>query len=265
MTDSTSLKLWSCRVGPPGVVTVVVAKWKTRITAVCSHWSWLLWVICVAWISLPWDATFANNVQFSRHTVDGAFDGARETPRSVFAADGDGNTDIVGAGDRGAYADFGQISWWENQSRPTVSRGAGSLSALKTSTGWNNTSRAKVSPTGWKTVTCCGSGSRPRCSRLTGARRSGSTVYRRVMRRIGFVTPSSRLWASTAETSQSNTAFGDGEPFPDEIVCEVRGAIWQTTEVVKMEPTDILLLDNHLIQHGRTPYEGTRKHFIALT
>ena len=68
----------------------------------------------------------------------------------------------------------------------------------------------------------------------------------------------------TAEMSQSDTAFGDGEPFSDDIICQVRAAIWRTSEVVKMEPTDIIVLDNHRVQHGRMAYVGTRKHFVAL-
>ena len=68
----------------------------------------------------------------------------------------------------------------------------------------------------------------------------------------------------TREMVQSDTAYGDGEPFPEEVTAMVRGAIWQTTELVKLEPTDILVLDNFIAQHGRLSYHGTRKHHVAL-
>ena len=70
---------------------------------------------------------------------------------------------------------------------------------------------------------------------------------------------------ATRETIQSDTAYGGGEPFSEDIIATVRGAHWQTTELVKLEPTDIIILDNHLAQHGRLAYHGVRKHHVALS
>lgn len=67
------------------------------------------------------------------------------------------------------------------------------------------------------------------------------------------------------QACQSDTAYGDtGELFPAEITAMVRGAIWRTTELVRMEPTDVIVLDNNLIQHGRMHYRGERHHLIAV-
>ncbi len=67
-----------------------------------------------------------------------------------------------------------------------------------------------------------------------------------------------------ADEIQGNTTFGDGEPIPKETILQIRGAIWRTTEVLKMEPGDVILLNNHLFQHGRMHYCGSRKHFVYL-
>ena len=68
----------------------------------------------------------------------------------------------------------------------------------------------------------------------------------------------------TRDTAPSDTTYGDGEPFGDTLPVRVRGALWHSTELVKLEPGDVLLLDNYLSQHGRMPYQGVRQHHVAL-
>lgn len=72
------------------------------------------------------------------------------------------------------------------------------------------------------------------------------------------------LMGYTRETCQSDTAYGDGAAFAEDIRIMVRAALWQTTEVVKMEASDVLLLDNNIMQHGRMAYRGNRRHLAAL-
>lgn len=72
------------------------------------------------------------------------------------------------------------------------------------------------------------------------------------------------LMGYTRDTCQSDTAYGDGEPFAEDIRIMVRAALWQTAEVVRMEATDVLLLDNNIVQHGRMAYRGNRRHLAAL-
>lgn len=65
--------------------------------------------------------------------------------------------------------------------------------------------------------------------------------------------------------TQSDTAYGDtGEPFSEDITGTVRAAIWKTTELIALDPGDVIVLDNNLIQHGRMPYEGTRRHLVSV-
>ena len=77
--------------------------------------------------------------------------------------------------------------------------------------------------------------------------------------------PVFRAMGATRETIQSDTTYAGGEPFSDEIIATVRAAIWQTTELVRLEPSDIIILDNHLAQHGRLAYQGERRHHVALS
>ena len=64
---------------------------------------------------------------------------------------------------------------------------------------------------------------------------------------------------------QGDTTYGDtGAAFPRAVKGLVRGAIWETTALVRLEATDLLLLDNNIMQHGRMPYGGTRDHLVAV-
>jgi hypothetical protein len=76
--------------------------------------------------------------------------------------------------------------------------------------------------------------------------------------------PESERMGYTRETCQSDTAYGDGEPFPEDVRTMVRAAIWQSTEVIMLEPSDVIVLDNNIMQHGRIAYQGTRRHLAAL-
>ena len=76
--------------------------------------------------------------------------------------------------------------------------------------------------------------------------------------------PESVKMGYTRETCQSDTAYGDGEPFNEAIRIMVRSAIWRTTELVRLSPGEVILLDNNLYQHGRMAYRGTRTHLAAL-
>jgi hypothetical protein len=76
--------------------------------------------------------------------------------------------------------------------------------------------------------------------------------------------PDAHRMGYTRENCQSDTAYGDGEPFPEDARTMVRAAIWQSTEVLMLEPADVIVLDNNIMQHGRMSYRGTRRHLAAL-
>ena len=79
-----------------------------------------------------------------------------------------------------------------------------------------------------------------------------------------LLNPDSEKFGYTLDTVQSDTAYGDGEPFPWDVPIMVRAAIWQTTEYLRMAPGDIIVLNNNIMQHGRMAYTGNRQHFAAL-
>ncbi|MCX4030109.1 TauD/TfdA family dioxygenase [Endozoicomonas sp. SM1973] len=69
----------------------------------------------------------------------------------------------------------------------------------------------------------------------------------------------------TEEGLPRNTYFGDGSPIPPETLDHIRSAFDQNITFFDWEKDDVLLLDNMLVSHGRTPYEGDRKVTVCMT
>ncbi|MGB8953798.1 MAG: TauD/TfdA family dioxygenase [Tumebacillaceae bacterium] len=61
-----------------------------------------------------------------------------------------------------------------------------------------------------------------------------------------------------------NTFYGDGTPIPDEIVDIVRDAYDQEKVVFPWQRGDVAMLDNMLVAHGRSPFQGSRKTLVAM-
>ncbi|HWS86564.1 MAG TPA: TauD/TfdA family dioxygenase [Pyrinomonadaceae bacterium] len=61
-----------------------------------------------------------------------------------------------------------------------------------------------------------------------------------------------------------NTYYGDGGVIEDEVVEEIRQAYDAETVAFRWERGDLLLLDNMLVAHGRRPYTGARKVYVAM-
>ena len=61
-----------------------------------------------------------------------------------------------------------------------------------------------------------------------------------------------------------NTYYGDGGVIEDGVAEEIRAAYDAETVAFRWERGDLLVLDNMLAAHGRRPYTGGRKVFVAM-
>jgi hypothetical protein len=61
-----------------------------------------------------------------------------------------------------------------------------------------------------------------------------------------------------------NTYYGDGTPIDDSIIAEIREAYRQETILFPWQHGDLLMLDNMLVAHGRSPFVGPRKILVAM-
>jgi alpha-ketoglutarate-dependent taurine dioxygenase len=59
--------------------------------------------------------------------------------------------------------------------------------------------------------------------------------------------------------------FGDGTPIPDALLDEVRAAATALTVAFPWERGDLLMIDNMLTMHGRSPFTGARKILVAMS
>ncbi|MFE1744010.1 TauD/TfdA family dioxygenase [Coleofasciculus sp. H7-2] len=61
-----------------------------------------------------------------------------------------------------------------------------------------------------------------------------------------------------------NTYYGDGSPIEPEVLEEIRSAYRQETVMFPWQAGDILMLDNMLTAHGRTPFVGSRQVVVGM-
>jgi len=61
-----------------------------------------------------------------------------------------------------------------------------------------------------------------------------------------------------------NCYYGDGTPIEDSVMAEILGVYRELSAPIPWEPGDVLLLDNMLTAHGRSPYLGERKLLVAM-
>lgn len=61
-----------------------------------------------------------------------------------------------------------------------------------------------------------------------------------------------------------NTYFADGSPIPDQMLDEVRAVLDAETVSFLWEKGDVLMLDNMLAAHARSPFKGPRKVVVAM-
>ncbi|CAN7399060.1 TauD/TfdA family dioxygenase [Variovorax paradoxus] len=66
------------------------------------------------------------------------------------------------------------------------------------------------------------------------------------------------------ENVPRNTFFADGSTISDEIFDEVRAVLDAETVAFPWEEGDVLMLDNMLVAHARSPFKGPRKVIVAM-
>lgn len=66
------------------------------------------------------------------------------------------------------------------------------------------------------------------------------------------------------EELPGNAYYGDGSPIEDSVLDEIREAYWQAAVTFPWRSGDVLMLDNMLLAHARTPYSGTRRVAVAM-
>lgn len=72
------------------------------------------------------------------------------------------------------------------------------------------------------------------------------------------------LAALDEEELPRNAYYGDGSPIEDSVLEAVRAAYQACTVEFPWQTGDVLLLDNMLVAHGRSPYRGPRKILVAM-
>jgi alpha-ketoglutarate-dependent taurine dioxygenase len=59
--------------------------------------------------------------------------------------------------------------------------------------------------------------------------------------------------------------FGDGSPIPDEDVAAIHGAYAEAAIEVEWKASDLLVVDNEWLAHGRRPFTGPRRVVVAMS
>lgn len=68
----------------------------------------------------------------------------------------------------------------------------------------------------------------------------------------------------TPEDLPRNAYYGDGSPIEDDVLEAIRQVYQQETIIFPWQEGDVLLLDNMLATHGRTPFAGSRKVVVGM-
>ena len=68
-----------------------------------------------------------------------------------------------------------------------------------------------------------------------------------------------------AEGMPRNAYYGDGTPIEDSIVETIRGLYEANSTRFRWQRGDLLIVDNFLLTHGRSPFKGPRKVCVAMS
>ncbi|CAH1783493.1 unnamed protein product [Owenia fusiformis] len=66
------------------------------------------------------------------------------------------------------------------------------------------------------------------------------------------------------EQFPTHSAYGDGSPIPESVVQHIRDVSWEVAVGTQMKHKDVMVLENHLVQHARLSFTGQRKLLTIL-
>lgn len=66
------------------------------------------------------------------------------------------------------------------------------------------------------------------------------------------------------EEMPRNVYYADGREISDDVFTQIRAVLAQETVLFPWQDGDVIMLDNMLVAHGRTPFEGPRKVVVAM-
>ena len=69
----------------------------------------------------------------------------------------------------------------------------------------------------------------------------------------------------TSRGSPMDTFFGNGSSIPEEILAQIRGSFWRHSVPLRLCETDLLVVDNMLVAHGRMSWPGGLPRKLTLT
>lgn len=72
-----------------------------------------------------------------------------------------------------------------------------------------------------------------------------------------------RLLSALGYPAASDVRLGNGDPIPDELVAHVRAEVEEEMVELRWQAGDLLIVDNHLLLHGRRPFRGPREVIAA--
>lgn len=67
------------------------------------------------------------------------------------------------------------------------------------------------------------------------------------------------------EDLPNNSYYGDGSPIEENVLDELRHAYAEETVLFPWQKGDVLMLDNMLVAHGRTPFSGSRQILTGMS
>ena len=72
-----------------------------------------------------------------------------------------------------------------------------------------------------------------------------------------------RFESGASRINKSDMFYGDDAVISDDDLETLDKATVSNIEYVKMQPGDVVLVDNYMAMHGRNVFEGTRKHAVT--